>query len=331
MRKSIIALFATFFTLILFSKELQAERFAYVYIQGDKSIPFYVKFEGEMLPRFGKNYYIISELAPGPITLEVLFQQNAYPAQKFMVQVPDGGFRGFLLMQKDGSFKLYDIHRQFYLPAGNTIEDDHIELSAIPAYANNVYTPVVPGPLSNNGPGNKGELQEEPIVAPVKAKQSPKVVKAKPSTTVKEPSKIIVEESGPSFIGDIELRNNKTQGGNNMLPAGGTTAVVRNKVAVINSDCPTAMSNNQFDVLLKRVNNKTSTERLKVIFDKLDNCFTSNQIRILVKTLSGDDQRFTLLKKAYPRVTDQSAFENLETLLSGQEWKGYFREMIHKN
>jgi hypothetical protein len=314
--------------LILFvSVSAYAESFSYVYIQGDKNTPFYVKFEGEMLPRFGKNYYIISELAPGPISVEILFQQNAYPSQKFTIQVPEGSFRGFLLMQKDGGFALYDIHRQFYLPANNKIEDDHIELPAAPAYANNNFSPVVPTRIATEPAVKEEVITSAPKPAVAKPKPAPTIVKVKKPVT-KPVSNIVVAESGPAFIGDMELGNSKIKD-DNMLPAGGK-GVVRNKLAVINSDCPTAMSNNQFDALLKRVNSKTASERLKVIFDKMDNCFTSNQIRILAKTLSGDDQRFTLLKKAYPKVTDQSTFETLENLLSGDEWKGYFRDMVHK-
>ncbi|RYE19453.1 MAG: DUF4476 domain-containing protein [Sphingobacteriales bacterium] len=318
-------------SLLFLSVQVFAEKFSYVYVQGDKNIPFYVKFEGEMLPRFGKNYYIISELAPGPISIEILFQQNAYPAQKFIVQVPESSFRGFLLMQKDGTFKLYDIHRQFYLSPDNKIEDDKVDLPPVPAYANNNFTPVVPTPIA----------QKEPATEEVISKPAPKPLVKKPTATVskikvpaKPVSNIVVNnaDEGPSFIGDMELKNNKTQQGGNMMPAGGNKATANNsnKLAVINSDCPSAMSNNQFDVLLKRVNSRAASEKLKVIFDKMDNCFTSNQIKILTKTLQGDDQRFTLLKKAYPRVTDQSAFEALENLLSGEDWKGYFRDMVHK-
>ena len=70
----------------MFSQHAMAQGFSYVYIQGDKQTPFYVKMEGEMLPRYGKDYSIISELAPGPINIEILFQQNKYPAEKFVIK-----------------------------------------------------------------------------------------------------------------------------------------------------------------------------------------------------------------------------------------------------
>ena len=100
-----------------------ASALSYIYIQGDKQVPFYVKFEGEMQPRYGKNYSIISQLAPGPIHLQILFQQNTYPAQEFTLNIPENGERGFLLIKKGDAFSLYDVSQKFYLSAGNALED----------------------------------------------------------------------------------------------------------------------------------------------------------------------------------------------------------------
>lgn len=109
--------------LLLISTYASADRFSYVYIQGDKQIPFYVKLEDYMLPRYSKNYCIIPQLAPGPIHLQILFQQNQYPAQNFYVQVPPDGFRGFLLTKVETGFALYDIQQRFYLMPGEQGED----------------------------------------------------------------------------------------------------------------------------------------------------------------------------------------------------------------
>jgi len=74
--------------------------------------------EGIMMPRYGKNYCILSELKAGPVHIEILFQQNIYPSQKFTIMVPEGGYRGFLLDRKDSSFVLYDLQQKRYLASG---------------------------------------------------------------------------------------------------------------------------------------------------------------------------------------------------------------------
>src|ERR1043165_5716952 len=136
------------------------ETLSYLYIQGDKQTPFYVKMEEEMQPRYGKNYSIIPQLAPGPLHIEILFQQNVYPAQKFTVLIPDGGSRGFLLVKKEDSFALYDLQQGFYLMSGNSEADDHLPV---------VGTPVIEPPIVET-------REEQPVVTKID-EEIPKVVK----------------------------------------------------------------------------------------------------------------------------------------------------------
>lgn len=100
---------------VAFATHAAAQPFSYIYIQGDKKTPFYVKMEGQMLPRYGKNYCIISELNPGPVHIEVLFQQHAFKPQKFTINVPENGSRGFLLDQREQGFALYDLQQKKFL------------------------------------------------------------------------------------------------------------------------------------------------------------------------------------------------------------------------
>lgn len=187
-----VLFFAAFVTCV----NTWGQDFSYVYIQGDKQTPFYVKFEDEMLPRYGKNYYIIPELAPGPMSIQVLFQQNQYPPQKFVVQVPENGFRGFLLTRKSEQFFLYDIHQNFYLPAGNKAEDDHA-----PVIAETSVTTV-----------------QEPTPPPVPEKPVA-VTKNKPAKQAKPAARTGTKTGeGPQFLGNIELGNR--QNGQGTLPGG---------------------------------------------------------------------------------------------------------------
>lgn len=100
---------------VVAATKVVAQPFSYVYIQGDKETPFYVKMEGKMMPRYGKNYCILSELGPGLIHIEILFQQHAFASQKFTLRVPENGYRGFLLDRKVQGFELYDLQKKRYL------------------------------------------------------------------------------------------------------------------------------------------------------------------------------------------------------------------------
>lgn len=126
---------------------LHAQDWSYVYIQGDKQTPFYVKLEGEMLPRYSKNYYIIPELGPGPVNLQILYQQNEYPPQTYQILVPKNSHRGFMLAKNNNAYALYDIQQKFFLtPGGMDHLPENLAATAISATEQGAQT-------SGNDPG----------------------------------------------------------------------------------------------------------------------------------------------------------------------------------
>lgn len=307
-----------------------AERFSYVYIQGDKEIPFYVKLEDEMLTRYGKNYSIISELNPGPINIQILFQQNDYPPQNFVIQVPENGFRGFLLTYKSGAFSLYDIHQQFYLPAGNKAEDDRL-----PAITSRIKEINTPPPTPKATPTIKKEIKKTPPVVAKKepTPKKPEVTPPTPKTTpravprpINPPTKENTEKTDePKFIKNIELQNERTQSTEGTIKKPETT---EERVHIINSDCPQAMTAMDFNSISAAAQERIGNDRLKYLLGEMNNCYTTSQAGELVGLLDGDTERYTLLKRIYPRITDQENFPDLKALLTSDEWKKYFNALV---
>lgn len=282
----------TIFILFIFGSVANAQDFSYIYIQGDKQTPFYVKLEEQMMPRYGKNYHIIPQLAPGTVNIEVLFQQNKYPPGKFTVVVPEHDVRGFLLVQKENIFVLYDIHQGFYIYPGNKAEDDRYKPGKVPAYTM-----------------NDAEKNIASQIDPVK-------------------QSVGGNSSEPRFIESVELSRNSNN--KNTLPVVKESSKnATSKASVIpNSDCPEAISEDEFREILVAAYNEADNARVKFLLSQMKECYTTNQAKILVKTLTTDPQRYTFLKKIYPRITDQSAFSSLEEVLISDEWKDYFRLII---
>lgn len=315
--KTVFKYISLCFAIVLLSLKTNAQRFSYVYIQGDKQTPFYVKLDDAMQPRYGKNHCIIPQLAPGPIHIELLFQQNIFPPQKFIIQVPENGFRGFILTNRNGNFALYDIQQQFYLPANNSADDDHA-----PVY--NTATNYVPA---------AGTESEAP--SPVATTRVPERKHSERHTTTRKPVIKSQDNTQPKFIDNIELNSEKTvqptattqdappaaevtdNGADNNISA-------INKRGIINSDCPAPMDSKEFDNMLNKLQKHTDNYRLKYLLSRLDKCYSTGQVRLLTKELNNDPERYQFLKQVYPRVTDQSNFPLLESLLSTQEWKSYF-------
>jgi hypothetical protein len=291
------------------SLNASADIFSFLYIQGDKQTPFYVKLEDAMQPRYGKNYCILPQLAPGPMNIEILFQQNTYPPQKFTILIPEGGSRSFLLVRKDSAYSLYDLQQGFYLEGGNKAEDDRL--------------PSANQPNTTIARAADNQLPTEPVAAKQVAieAEKPAVTKAKPA------------EKEPVFIGDIELGKGTTEATKD--PSSSSTGVpdVHNSatnVGITNSDCPTPLSSADFGKIFNEMSGMgTDEERVEYINGKMNLCYASWQVRTLAGKLSGDAARFSLLKRIYPRVTDQAAFPLLDDLLTTDIWKAEFARIVH--
>ena len=87
----------------------------FMYIQGDKVCPFYVKVSGRMQERYGKNYCIIPQLEKGVDTIEILFEQNRYPPQTYVIKVDFPKNRSYLLVKKEGKYRLYESDTKTYV------------------------------------------------------------------------------------------------------------------------------------------------------------------------------------------------------------------------
>lgn len=316
----------TIFMLLSACTAFAAEPFSYLYIQGDKKTPFYVKLEDAMQPRYGKNYCIIPKLAPGPAHIEILFQQHAFPAQQFTVLIPESGSRGFLLVQKDGAFSLYDLQQGFYLPAGNAREDDHLPTATSTVAANGQLAPRAVDELpvrkaasTDEAPGDTTPDKPGPFIKrPAAERIAPAVKRGEPAT------------GNPVFIRDIELSKGERRDSGDIVltrTSGGATPTT----TISNSDCPAPLTAAAFSRIFTAVSALTEDEeRLEYLSGQMTECYETWQARTLAGKLAGDAARYELLKKIYPRITDQSAFPLLDDLLTTEIWKTEFLRLVHR-
>lgn len=311
---------------------LQAQQLAYVYIQGDKQTPFYVKLEGTMVERYGKNYCILPQMAPGPANIEVLFQQNTIPSQKFTILVPEGGSRGFMITRRNGQYSLYDLRQNFYLPAGNTAEEDHLPAAtgaAVATTTNDIEE--VPEIIAPQQPAIQEKPKQETEKKPVKEKKQLFKPAAKTKAT---------EEHELKFINNIELNNDRntpvagTAGQQNDAAAATDTPVAPERRPLAqsfqNSDCPKAMEDAEFETVYKAMMQKSTDEdRIDYLNRQMDKCYLTWHARTLGSMLTEDAARYTFLKKVYPRISDQQEFPLLDDLLKSEVWKAQFQQLIH--
>jgi hypothetical protein len=352
--KYIATLLASIFLLVQVSF---AKSYSYIYIEGDKQTPFYVKLEGQMLPRQGKNYCIIPNLDEGITNIEILFQQNKYPAQKFVIKVPAEGSRGFVLHKvNDQQFALHDMQQGIYLVSGNTADDDRV-----PAMDQVREVPMNNTPVAQNT--NTDQTQDLPAFSTEKKAKKKKTTKPEQKEVPKEE----VKENG-RFISDIELNADGSRNVNGAEPIpefGGTKPVAKKKSAkkakkenteevslaaineeimkstaeaaktqdqgLPNTDCKSPMSSEDFENFALKILDKTDDDaRLKALNkNKGRLCFTTEQVRIIANNLDTQSGRYEVARILYPQTSDQDNYPRLESLFKTNYLKDKFREIIN--
>ena len=286
------------FTLLLLGNYLPAvaQGFSYVYIQGDGETPVYVKLEGEMQPRYGTNYSILSRLAPGNINIEILFQQNKFPAQKFALKVPEGGARSLLLVKKDNIFLLYDLRQNFYIPEGNVAADDKYVAGNFIAYNE---TPAAPQTTPANREPNRYIPDTPPATTP-----------AAPANT-----------GEPVFIPDLELNRN---GGSRIpkTPAGKPTEGTPTPPPVAQNGaegCAVPMTIAQFGDFYGRFLQQPSLDAKLTFLLDADECPTPDQARIIARSLDTEAARLRFLGRVIRRSPKKKPFAALTNVFEDAE------------
>jgi len=337
-----------------------AKSYTYIYIEGDKQTPFYVKLEGQMMPRLGKNYCIIPNLDAGITNIEILFQQNKFPSQKFIVKVPAEGNRGFVLQKvNDRQFALYDIQQGIYLVSGNKAEDDQL-----PAAGSMGAAPVA----ATAAPASPQQTDTDiPAFATNKKPAKKKVTKP----AVKEEKPQTEPEPKSRFISDIELNASGTTAEDNAdgalpdykkekpaakkKPVKTTTRkpVDNSELAAINddgevssktakpaaavdngmpnTDCKSPMSSEDFENFALKILDKADDDaRLKVLSkNKGRLCFTTEQVRIIANNLDTQSGRYEVTRLLYAQTSDQGNYPKLESLFKTVYLKNKFKEILN--
>lgn len=308
--------------LLLFPESF-AFNYAYVYIEGDKQTPFYVKLEGEMMPRLGMNYCILPALDKGVTNIEVLFQQNKYPPQKFALKIPEGGSRGFTLQKvNDRQFALYDLHSGNYLLSGNQPEEDVLTQT---------IKPVVP----TERPVAKAEEPEIPVFRPDLAPNKTVKKRTGPALRTTAPAKEVPEAREERFIPELELYHSNTSGevtdrGSSETSSGYSEEAPAASEQGLRMPCSSPMNNDDFERFALRILDKSDDDaRIQLLKrSKGKKCFTTEQVRIMAKNLHTQSGRYLVTELLYPQTSDPENYGKLEGLFHTNYLKAKFKKMM---
>lgn len=301
------------------------DNYSYFYFEGDQQTPFYVKVEGKMQTRYGLNHFIIPDLAPGYTHFEILFQQNKYPPQKYYLEVPEKGFRGFSLKEiNNQKFALYDLEQKKYILSDNTKEDG---AAAIANYSNvtTANTHLTETKLSKDTklpsfPKKEKEKKNKFLSGALplfKGDSLRNLPENKPPQVLS--TKQIVSDS--SFIQGVVLNSDGVEDDSKISTEG---------QPVESSGCSNAMNNKTFESFALRFLDVDGDEgRLKYMKRQSERyCFSTEQVRIITKNLEGQSARYEMVKLLYPRTSDRENYAQLENLFNTPFLKEKFKEII---
>lgn len=348
LKKWILAVISLFIAL---QATAQLSDYAYLYIEGDKETPFYVKMEGKMLPRLGQNYTIIPHLDAGVTNIEILFQQNKYQPLKFAISIPKDVSRGLLLRQVEGNFVLYDLQTGKYIFPGNKATDDDITALenqfarnrqlAAQQQADVVAQTATKTPVKETVVAKKEEEQlpsfnpeKEKKTKPAKVVKKPKAEKVKatkpkenlaitaPKTTTKKQTESTTKPKR-KYLDNVVINDNNESGNeteetedNNTKPVGSS------------NNCQTAMGDKEFESYLEKLKSRDDENRIKYIQKSKKQCFSTEQISYIGRAIPSSSGRLQVLKQLYRQTTDKQNYPMLEHLFKTEFLKKKFKESI---
>ncbi len=108
--------------------------------------------------------------------------------------------------------------------------------------------------------------------------------------------------------------------------------VSKMKFGMINSDCKSFASENDFFKLRKKMAAETNDENMVKVAKKIfkSKCFPTEYIKNLSALFLKDEGKYMFFDAAYPFVSDSDIFPTLESQLTDSYYINRFKAMIHK-
>lgn len=95
--------------------------------------------------------------------------------------------------------------------------------------------------------------------------------------------------------------------------------------------CPNAMSTDEFAGVKKTIGGETDVDNVIVVAKKeaVAHCFTTEQVKILLRYLKTDDNKFEFFKAAYPHIYDQNNYPNLKDAFTDKAYSDKMRIYVN--
>jgi hypothetical protein len=120
------SLFTLFFLGMAFRMAAQDQQY-FVYIQSERSQPFYVRYDGKLIPSSDRGYIILSKMPAGTASLRIGFAKSDAPERQYLVKVTGPGDQGYLLKRDgDRGYALFNLQTFAVIRPGEDKNQDAV-------------------------------------------------------------------------------------------------------------------------------------------------------------------------------------------------------------
>lgn len=174
------SLFTLLFLGMAFEMSAQDQQY-FVYIQSERSQPFYVRYDGKLIPSSDRGYLILSKMPAGTASLRIGFAKSDVPERQYLVRITGPGDQGYLLKQDgDRGYALFNLQTFAVIRPGEDKKKEAVAAAETPA------AEVAPAQESASAPEVAANVGE---TAPVSASADTQVVPAPPAPVSEDEQK----------------------------------------------------------------------------------------------------------------------------------------------
>lgn len=297
-----------FFFITLLVSQWSFGQGSYIYFEPIKGIPCKILMNQKEVPVMTKNYYLITIENGGEQTFDILFGNNVYPKQTFIVDVVVGSSYGYKLSKTaEDKFYLLDlvnngkiIETNTAVNIGLTTNDNVINYYNTTATPQTIITP-------EEGLSKKEKKQKNKELEKIN-----KVVQQSANT----PN--VVKEEKQEY-GIVEIITSKDQSKTE------NTKQSESKAA----NCSLITSEMEVKNIVERLAQKNDDESKLILVKKktFTGCLTANQIYSITDQFNTQYGRYAVVKFFRPLMADPENIILLEPLFKTEGYKTKLKEL----
>lgn len=178
-------IFTLFFLGMTFRMVAQEQQY-FVYIQSERSQPFYVRYDGKLIPSSDRGYVILSKMPAGTASLRIGFAKSDAPERQYLVRVTGPTDQGYLLKQDgDRGYALFNLQTFAVIRPGEERKKEAVATAETPA-AETPAAQVAPAQETATAPAVAANVPE---TTPAPASADTALVPAPPAPVSEEQQK----------------------------------------------------------------------------------------------------------------------------------------------